>query len=225
MLQNSMRLYIKAWDGWMDTIQLKSDQSAPLLLRRRVSSLGQKALQSAWNIPGSECARYVFSSRHGEFGRTLSILTGYQEEGIISPADFSLSVHHALIGLLSIAQKNHHGHTALAAGNESLCFAFIEAYGLLQQNPEEDVLIIYCDEPLPPPFENFNNNVEVPVAMALLLSSKSGVEFNVSWSIREESHENLLSCHALDVLRFLQSDEHQITTHGERFNWGWAKHA
>lgn len=225
MQQNSMRFYIKAWDGWTDTIQLQSDQPAPLLLRRRVSALGQKALQAAWNIPGAGNARYIFSSRHGEFSRTLSILQNYQEEGIVSPADFSLSVHHALIGLLSIAQKNHHGHTALAAGNESLCFAFIEAYGLLQQNSEEDVLIIYCDEPLPLPFTNFNNDVEVPIAMALLLSAKSGIEVDLSWSVGEENSENNLSCHALDLIHFLQGSKGQMVTYGERFHWNWTKHA
>jgi len=37
----------------------------------------------------------------------------------VSPAEFTLSVHHALVGLLSIAQSNRRGHTALAAGQRA----------------------------------------------------------------------------------------------------------
>ena len=87
----------------------------PLLLRRRVSAIGQQALRAAWGLPAAAEARLIFASRHGEFSRTLSILDALANDQPVSPADFTLSVHHALAGLLSIAQRNRLGHTAIAA--------------------------------------------------------------------------------------------------------------
>ncbi len=98
-----------------------------MLLRRRVSPLGQHALRAVWGLPESETARLVFASRHGEFGRTLSILDALVSDEGVSPADFTLSVHHALAGLLSIVRKNRQGHTAVAAGSESFFFGLLDA--------------------------------------------------------------------------------------------------
>lgn len=223
MNKNSIRFCLQAWEGWAEQRQLTGDNIAPVLLRRRVSSLGQNALKAAWNIPASENARYIFSSRHGEFGRTLSILENYIDEKTVSPADFSLSVHHALIGLLSIAQQNHQGHIALASGNESLCFALIEAYALLTESPDQNVMIVHCDEPLGGAFSSFNDEAETPVVLVLLLSSTTGIEYSVSWSSATDG-ERQFSCHALEILKFLDSDAHSLDTFGERLDWKWVKH-
>ena len=93
--------------------------SVPLILRRRVTPIGQAALRAAWAIPGIEQARFVFASRNGEFDRSLAMLTALAAGDSPSPADFSLGVHNALAGLLSIATRNSAGHTALAAGLDS----------------------------------------------------------------------------------------------------------
>src|SRR4030095_4253261 len=75
----------------------------PVSLLRRVSALGQQALKAAWGLPALHQSRFVFASRHGEFDRTLGILQSLAQREPPSPADFSLSVHNALAGLLSIA--------------------------------------------------------------------------------------------------------------------------
>lgn len=223
MSKNSIRLCLQAWNGWTEHRELTGNNIAPLLLRRRVSPLGQNALKAAWNIPTSENARYIFSSRHGEFGRTLSILENYIDEKTVSPADFSLSVHHALIGLLSIAQQNHQGHIALASGNETLCLALIEAYALLKERPDENVMIVHCDEPLGGAFSHFNDEAEIPIVLVLLLSAKTGTEYSLSWS-SETDGEAEMSCHALEVLKFLDSNANTLTTFGQRKNWKWDRH-
>jgi hypothetical protein len=70
----------------------------------------------------------------------------------VSPSDFTLSVHHALAGLLAIARRNRAGHTAVAAGPESFCCGFLEAVACLAETPAQPVLLVHYDEALPPPF-------------------------------------------------------------------------
>ncbi len=46
----------------------------PMMLRRRATPVGQKALGAALACSGVAEARYVLASRHGEFDRTVTIL-------------------------------------------------------------------------------------------------------------------------------------------------------
>ena len=152
---------LRAWGAWSaEDPPGESDRAgsgdahpAPALLRRRVGILGQHALRLAWGMPCSGEARLIVSSRHGEFRRSLGILDAIIAGADVSPAEFTLSVHHALVGLLSIARGNCRGHTAIAAGPESFCFGFMEAAACLAENAAEPVLLIHYDEPLPEPFD------------------------------------------------------------------------
>ncbi len=136
----SLHFRLRAWAAWLPgQIEPAAAESLPLLLRRRIGGLGQQALRAAWSLPDSAAARLIFASRHGEFGRTLSILDALAKGEEISPADFTLSVHHALAGLLSIARGNRHGHTTIAAGRESFGFGLLEALSCLVEKPAEPV--------------------------------------------------------------------------------------
>ena len=73
-------------------------------------------------MPDVETARYVLSTRHGELARTISIIDTLNDEEELSPTEFSMSIHHGLTGLLSIAKKNTGGHSAIAAGPENFWF-------------------------------------------------------------------------------------------------------
>ncbi|OIR10101.1 hypothetical protein GALL_80290 [mine drainage metagenome] len=171
---------VKSWAAWTPAAD-GLDQwrgaapaaAAPILLRRRIGRLGQRALQAAWAfsaaLPPDAPPRLVFASRHGEFSRTLSILEALAEGAPPSPADFTLSVHHALAGLLSIATANHAGHTAIASGADSLYHALLEAAACQTERPEQPVLLAYYDEPLPPPYDDLEPGGET-IALVLLLA-------------------------------------------------------
>jgi len=196
-----------------------------MLLRRRVSPLGQQALRAAWSLPESAQARIVFSSRHGEFGRTLSILDALIRREGASPADFTLSVHHALVGLLSIARNNRHGHTAVAAGRESFCFGLMEALACLAENPAEPVLLLHCDEPLPEPFSDHDDGAGPPLAMALTLTaSGEGEALSLSTAPAAADAQQTVSP-ALDFLGFLRGGAAEASCSGERLHWRWRRHA
>ena len=89
----------------------------------------------------------------------------------VSPADFSLSVHHALAGLLSIATGNRQGHTAVAAGPDSFLYGLLEAAACLAEAPGRTVVLVYHDDPLPTPYDRFGHPADQPLALALALSA------------------------------------------------------
>jgi hypothetical protein len=165
-----------AWLAWASLSGTPEPElSPPLLLRRRVTKIGQQALRLAWSLPASESAPIVFASRDGEFSRTVSVLDTLDKPELVSPADFSLSVHHSLAGLLSIARGNRAGHGAVAAGRDSLWCGLIEAACGLTETDSATVLFVYHGEPLPAPFDIFAtaNDETIALALALTRSSKS----------------------------------------------------
>lgn len=218
-----------AWRDWANGRTTAPDEPSaqpgiPTLLRRRVSPLGQAALRAAWSLPDTLTSRIIVASRHGEFGRTLSILDTLAV-GEVSPADFTLSVHHALVGLLSIAATNRQGHTAIAAGSESLGLGFVEALACLDESPNESVTLLYYDEGLPSPFNDFDEAPgHAPLAAAFTLA-KDGPGGMLGFTpISQPSGALDCSIQALAFLRFLLAEQAELSWCGERFRWQWRRH-
>ncbi len=194
----------------------------PLLLRRRVSPLGREALRAAWNLPGTQNSRVIVSSRHGEFGRTLSLLETIVAGVEVSPADFTLSVHHALAGLLSIACTNRQGHTAVAAGPESFCFGLLEAIATLAYRPAEPVVLLHYDEPLPEPFARFDETLAPPEVLALVLAAE-GEGFSLAISPAHGAEPATLSAAAEFIAFLRQGEAAERVFRGGRCDWYWRR--
>jgi hypothetical protein len=231
--------HVQAWSAWTPGLETKaawrqwanlpeadvpaSAEPVPVLLRRRVSPLGQRALQSAWSLAESATARMVFCSRHGEFGRTVSILDSLIERTEVSPSDFTLSVHNGLLGLLSIARANHHGHTMIAAGAESFGFGMLEALACLAEHPQQPVLLVHYDEPLPAPFDVLEQHPAGPLALALALTATNGERFSLATSPPTDLAESSDSA-ALAFMQVMLGIERQLVWHGEQLIWHWRRH-
>ena len=217
---------IDAWAAWLPRLSLSLPETsdAPALLRRRVSPIGQKALAAAWGLPNLAESRFVLASRHGEFGRTLSILDSIAADEIMSPADFSLSVHHALAGLLAMATHDGRGHVALGAGAESFGYGLLEAAACLADDPSEPVVLLAFDEPPPAPFDRFNDAGEETVAAAFALSrGSSGNRISLRFS-PTGSDEPSDASQIETFLRFLEGDEARARHVGARLSWDWSRH-
>jgi len=144
----------------------------PLALKRRATKFGQEVLKGALGFANVGQAKFVMSSRFSELSREVSVLNQITTEGCISPADFSMSVHHALIGLLSIHTNNKQSHTAIASINNCLSTAFIEAAALLEDSPDVPVLIICGDESFPVPYCELPEAVLTPSHLAMFMCSQ-----------------------------------------------------
>jgi hypothetical protein len=217
------------WRRWanapeIETLAATLETPVPVLLRRRVSPLGQAALRAAWGLPDVATARLVAASRHGEYARTLTIFDSLVARTEVSPADFTLSVHHALLGLLSIATGNRQGHTAVAAGPESFGFGLLEAAACLVERPAQPVVFLYYDEGLPAPFSDFCDAGEPPLVIALTLVAAGEPETIEIATQAGGASDAPTTTRAFDFLRFLLDGRSEATSAGERLIWHWRRY-
>ena len=77
----------------------------PSLARRRLTEVERAAIAVAWRVRPEEEVPVVFASRWGEIGVTAKLMRQFHEEGEMSPAGFSASVHNAAPGAFSLLTK------------------------------------------------------------------------------------------------------------------------
>jgi|GEM_PF-4979707 len=126
----------------------------PKNMKRRCSHLSRLALSVALEISQEALPNYsVFASRHGEIGRTLSLLEDIYKKQPLSPTAFSQSVHNTACGLYTIAHQARLRSTSLSAGKNTAKMAFVEAYNEILKNPQHSVQITVFDQKLPPRYQ------------------------------------------------------------------------
>jgi hypothetical protein len=221
----------RAWAGASDSAVSETDGgtiAVPMMLRRRSTALGQKMIASA--LACGEVARsgrYVLASRHGEFSRTLGILKSLAARELPSPADFSMSVHNGLAGLLSIHLGNTRGHTALAAGLDTFGFGLMEAAARVVEQPDEAVLLFFGDEPLSGEFHVFGaDDVDLPLVVALALQAPTDGDDGILFdAVPKRPGSRPSTAAAIDFLRFLLSGAQSAVSEGDRMTWNWRRAA
>jgi hypothetical protein len=203
---------IAGWTAWP-----AEEVALPMALRRRASAVGQRALKTALAaLPADAAPRYVLSSRHGEISRTTGLLTALAEEGEVSPAEFSMAVHHGLAGLLSIHTGNKEGHTAIAAGADSFAYGLIEAATTAAETGRP-VLHLHFDEPLPEIYAPVAGEPDDDTVLALLLDPAEGESFALDRAPEAPGTGGL----AAGFVDFLRSEARE----GGAGAWRWSRHA
>ena len=192
----------------------------PAMLRRRLGRLARMTLQAA-----HECAhdipevRFVYASRHGELKRTTMLLESICAKEDLSPTLFGLSVLNASPGIFSILQKNHAPVTAISAGVSSFACGLLEAAVQFADKPQQPVLYVYADEPVP----SWHGEQELPGgeahAIGLLLHPAGETMVRCDLSAQEQATSDELPSRAF--LRCL-SDGEAIWC-GEGRAWRWVK--
>jgi hypothetical protein len=222
------------WLAWSRGVQNHQEEtglgevSLPPMLRRRISPVGQMAFRVSQALSEQRTARFIFCSRHGEFQRTLRILQSLAARELTSPLDFSLSVHNALAGLLSIAWNNTSGHTTISAGADSFGSGLLEAAACLKATVGEPAMLVYFDDRLPEPYDEMADGAESCIALAMLLNSprNDGRDLTLRMGLRDQAVPPLsASGQALDFLRFMLSGERKRSSMGERIQWCWERDA
>jgi hypothetical protein len=224
---------VASWAGWLpgsDSLALGGNAVArgalPASLRRRVSVIGRKLLETAWAVSpeGGVAPRLVLSSRHGEYSRTFALLGELARSGEVSPAEFSLSVHHALVGLLSITSGNVAGHTAVAAGPDSFACALLEAVSCLAEG-DQAVLLMHFDEALPDIYAPVGGEAEEPIALAVLLLPDSAGEGDLLRFRVETATAAPAGPLAVRFADLLAGTVDAVSGGGSRMNWSWRRAA
>jgi Beta-ketoacyl synthase, N-terminal domain len=199
--------------------------SVPKMLKRRLSPLAKTVFCAANQcIDEYMIVPAVFSSSHGELAKAFSMMEMLEAGEEISPTAFSLSVHNSIAGLLSIAWRNTLQCTVVAAGEEGLAAAFIEALGLLQEGMEQ-VLLVFYDEPLVDfyPTAPFKLSTDDSRALALRIAKSGEGQMLKMSSLPLTGNDGEQPLQLMAFIRFLTESQAQVTLKTLRHSWRWQK--
>jgi len=205
-----------------DTAEAAPDVSfLPAMQRRRLSRMARMAFHVGWPLAeGLSDLPFVFVSRHGETPRTFDILSDLAADQPLSPTQFSLSVHNAIIGLWSIMRAEASEMTALAAAGDGLEHGVMEAVALLHEGAPAVLLVVTEDQP-PAAYARWIDDVPAPYAVALLLTPGS------DWSLTLGPHAGGPVQpgwpHALSLLCCLLRDQPTCQHFWKNRAWTWQR--
>ena len=214
------------WANWArDPHELESSDAQPdvsflpAMQRRRLSRLARMVFAVATPLAaGHPPMPLVYASRHGETARTFAILNDLASDEPLSPTQFSLSVHNAIIGLWSIQQKDTSEMTALAAEGDGLEHAVLEAALLLAEGAPEVLVVVAEDQP-PGVYAPWISDVSFPYAVALLL--KPGGTWHLSLEATEPTLPRAPHPHAITLVRALLNGEPTLQNRWGSRQWNW----
>jgi len=143
----------------------------PPMQRRRLSIFNRIALYAAYETGHNEGElAVVFSSRHGDLHKTSALLDTLANNESLSPTAFSMSVHNASAGLLSIFTGNHAASNTISAGRDSFFMALVDAYARISSGVCDKVLVIHCDQALPKEYLCFQDEQQIDHAVSFVMS-------------------------------------------------------
>ncbi|OOF40525.1 hypothetical protein BKK47_03745 [Rodentibacter mrazii] len=151
----------------------------PPLKRRRLSPFARLFFESAWELLGeNKNIPVVYASSNGEINRNFDLWHSLLTEGDVSPTSFSLSVHNALVGQWSELGGVKAEITALAAKQDNLEIALLEAYLLLNEGINQ-VLVVVAESPLVDSY-NASPVYRQPFSYALSLLVERGDDYSLA---------------------------------------------
>jgi hypothetical protein len=228
------RVRIVEWAAWTSAEGARHIADIAPLLRRRMSPLARMAV-----AVGLECChkaglspaapRVVFASRHGEMGVTVDLLNQMAAGETLSPTGFSNSVHHAAAGYWSLAMGNRQATRAVAGGEASFCYGFLDAIGMLGEADRSPVLLIVADDQVPPPFEAVSGQLKAPYAAAFLLAPAKPAEAHAfSFAMRRcvdtpVADDRQPGIPALDFLQWHLKGDTSLELVLSQRSWRWEK--
>lgn len=221
MKTNTQLLLVKNWVAWAPGLPSKKDwlvwsqqpsvpigtdkieaTSIPSMLRRRCSHLSKMALEvSSQAIQNHTIDYAVFCSQHGEINSTVHLLKEISEKTVLSPTNFSQSVHNTAAGLFSMIHQLQENMTSIAAGNETFLMGMIEAIAWLKLNPEKTVLLTMFDEVLPDEYQSLNVQNNYTYAISMVLTNQYLNTCSISLSFNTLNPDNKVK-HLPQALEF-----------------------
>ncbi len=245
-----MHFSIEQWRAWAPGLEQEADWLAwsqqseppaasdslpdvsflPAMQRRRLSPLARMAFSVAWPLADAHGAPLplVFVSRHGETPRTFALLSDVSAGAPLSPTQFSLSVHNAIIGQWSIMRGDTSEMTALAGEADGLEHAVLEAQLLLADGAPAVLLVIAEDTP-PAAYAGWVSDVPFPYAVALLLTP--GDRWNLHLSTKTQAHATPADTataewpHALNLVRALNNGATTLEHRWRNRQWSWQQNS
>lgn len=178
----------------------------PAMLRRRLSTQGRTSLAPAIElIKRYPNAALVYCSRHGDVERSLRVLEELVTGTPVSPMQFSLSVHNAIAGIVSINNQITECISSIAYGNEGLPPTLLEAIGLLSEQ-RSHVICLISDIPPPTLYREQGYGPVQPFSASFVVSRTEGTPLTLSYNgTTDPGTDEMGPPQAIDFLHFLES--------------------
>jgi Beta-ketoacyl synthase, N-terminal domain len=146
------------------------EDTIPSGLRRRMGRLERLAVRCTLGVlSDAPVDELIFCSRYGNVEALSALLRGIAEGQLTSPMAFSGSVHNAAPGFVGQVRQERLSHTAIAAGQQTLTAAFLEAYARIAIDGCRSVVVTFADLPLPEHFHAFEDEVLPGLVLAMRL--------------------------------------------------------
>ena len=201
-------------------------KNVPLMLKRRLGTLG-KAILPVYYTCAANCTNkpLVFSSNHGNIHLTYGLLKAMIEDDELSPTAFSLSVHNAIAGIISIIDENKNDIVAIAPGENGVLPALIEAIAIFNRQPDiNEIGIIFYDTFLPAFYlqhSDYQSNYSVFAACTLVNDCSKDNNFTVSFDYNNRSQEKDHEEHQLQIESFFECLDTKQNYCLSAFNTDW----
>ncbi|MDJ0786913.1 MAG: beta-ketoacyl synthase chain length factor [Myxococcota bacterium] len=216
----------EAWDRWSREPSAIGCEGVPAvdflppMVRRRCTPLTRMMMRAAFDgcpeALRSE-VRTVFASRHGSINESLELLQRVVADKPLSPARFSHTVHNAQAGLFSIAAGNRAASSSLAAMEDGVAAAFVEAATHLDREPGRPVLVVLGDAPLSETFAPLVDEVQAAYAVAFVVATPEGEPaLRVDFGPGDPDTPPPPWPQALELLRWLRGAEPELELRGPR---------
>lgn len=196
----------------------------PPILRRRADAADRLGLEVAFRLapPGNDLP-CVFASRHGQVGRSVAMLRAQAEEELVSPMDFSLSVHNAAAGQFSIAKGDRSMSSSLSSRGESFTAALLEAQGMVLEG--HDRVLVVMSDPVPPSaLDGHWDREPGGYALGLELGASGGEEFELSlWETQSEPDRETVPPQALVFLKMWAGNGKSASWRRGTRRWDWVR--
>ncbi|WP_221793312.1 beta-ketoacyl synthase chain length factor [Oceanobacter mangrovi] len=189
---SGIKFSIRDWAVWMPAaeeaacfgqrVEAPALGLIPPMMRRRLGEQGKMAISAcAALLEPQPVMPLVFCSRHGEIQRSIEILTALHNGETPSPMQFSLSVHNAISGMLSISTGNTSNISAIAAGPDGIANAIAETAMVLNDADSDTALCVIYDQPLPAIYGDTELEPEHEYALALLLEKSAPPQYQLNF--------------------------------------------
>lgn len=192
----------------------------PAMQRRRLPEVAKRIHRFAQGL-ADEQTPMIYASHNGEISQTLSIIRSFSSD--VSPAKFSLSVHNAIAGLLSVTHKNCQSYQAIDSLSGLIETAVVEAVGLLAQH--DTVGIVYHDETLPT--ELMTTDDKPPTTQVLGLKLQRGQTYQLQKipAVKQQSPENMTAefANIRAIADFLRGEQNSLDNHYANTTWQWSR--
>ena len=155
----------------------------------------------------------ILCSTYGEHVRNTDLILDISTNSEISPTAFSLSVHNAVAGLISIFYGNEAPCLAMATNKSGVSMALVQAYSMLSENSQVS-LAIY-DGPVHESYRDAVTDSDETAAITLILSRESSKKdrLHVRHTVTNSKTKALSpKLEIVEIVKFLQVAENQLNS-------------